>query len=423
MTFVTNKKITAPESFIGEFNAAIDAKAREALITARVGLLIRASFFGNLVTRMKLINADTTIETIATDGRNFYYNSRFVNFLTQGELEFGFAHEILHCIYDHFDRREDRDPKLSNIAADYCVNADLKKHNIGTFITSVPCLYNEKYIGWSFEKVYDDLYESMDKINVDQLMDQLLDEHLEISDDANGNGDDSDNDGRGKKPTISRSEMNEIKNELKEAILTAHQTSNDVGDLPDGIQRVIKELTEPKLNWRELLRSHLESTIKSDFSWTRLSRKGWHTDAILPGVIGDDLINIAIAIDTSGSVDTRMLKDFLSEVAGITETFPAFNIHLFTFDTEVYNPTTFDNDSIVDITEYQIYGGGGTDFRVIFKYLKENDIAPDRLIIFTDLDCYSYGDANYAETLWIAFDRGYKAPDAPFGQTVRYTEK
>jgi predicted metal-dependent peptidase len=422
MTFVTNKKITAPESFIGEFDAALDAKAREKLITARVGLLIRASFFGNLVTRMKLINADTTIETIATDGRNFYYNSRFVNFLTQGELEFGFAHEILHCIYDHFDRREDRDPKLSNIAADYCVNADLKKHNIGTFITSVPCLYNEKYIGWSFEKVYDDLYESMDKINVDQLMDQLLDEHLEISDDANGT-DDSDNDGHGKKPTISRSEMNEIKNELKEAILTAHQTSNDVGDLPDGIQRVIKELTEPKLNWRELLRSHLESTIKSDFSWSRPSRKGWHTDAILPGVIGDDLINIAIAIDTSGSVDTKMLKDFLSEVAGITETFPAFNIHLFTFDTEVYNPTTFDNDSIVDITEYQIYGGGGTDFRVIFKYLKEHDIVPDRLVIFTDLDCYSYGDANYAETLWIAFDRGYKAPDAPFGQTVRYTEK
>lgn len=421
MTFVKNKQVKAPESFIGEFNAAIDAKAREALITARVGLLIRASFFGNLVTRMKLINADTTIETIATDGRNFYYNSRFVNFLTQGELEFGFAHEILHCIYDHFDRREDRDPKLANIAADYCVNADLKKHNIGTFITSVPCLYNEKYIGWSFEQVYDDLYSKMDKINIDDLMDQLLDEHLEINDDSDG--DDSDGDGQSKKPTIKRSEMNDIKNELKEAILTAQQTSNNAGDLPEGIQRIIKELTEPKLNWRELLRSHLESMIKSDFTWARPSRKGWHTDAILPGVVGNNLINIAIAVDTSGSVDTKMLKDFLSEVAGITESFPAFKIHLFTFDTDVYNPTTFDNDNILDITNYEIFGGGGTDFRVIFKYLKNNDIVPDRLVIFTDLDCSVYGDPNYVETLWIAFDRGYKAPDAPFGQTVRYTEK
>ena len=151
-------------NLIGPTDPRVDREVREILITARVGMLLRASFFGNLATRLKLINADEWCATAATDGRNFYYNTRFIKMLRPKEVEFLFGHEVLHVVYDHFGRRGERDPQLSNIAADYCVNGDLKKHRIGEFVTSVPCLYEPKYDGWSYEEVYDDLYKNAKKI-------------------------------------------------------------------------------------------------------------------------------------------------------------------------------------------------------------------------------------------------------------------
>ena len=137
------------KDLIGPTDPAVDRDARERLVTARVGMLLRASFFGNLATRLTLTNADEWGPTAATDGRRFYYNSRFVMMLKPKELEFLFGHEVLHCVYDHFGRRGDRDPRLWNCANDFCVNSDLKKHKVGEFITTVPFLYDYKYDGWS----------------------------------------------------------------------------------------------------------------------------------------------------------------------------------------------------------------------------------------------------------------------------------
>ena len=151
------------ENLLGTMDPKLDREVREMLVTARVGLLLRASFFGNLATRLKLVNADEWCPTAATDGRHFYYNSRFIKLLKPKEIEFLFGHEVLHCVYDHFGRRGDRDPQLFNIANDFCVNADLKKHRVGEFITSVPCLYDAKFEGKSSEEIYDYLYETLKK--------------------------------------------------------------------------------------------------------------------------------------------------------------------------------------------------------------------------------------------------------------------
>jgi hypothetical protein len=66
------------DKLIGTTDPKIDAQARERLVAARIGLLLRHSFFGNLATRMKLVNADEWCATAATDGLKFYYNSRFI---------------------------------------------------------------------------------------------------------------------------------------------------------------------------------------------------------------------------------------------------------------------------------------------------------------------------------------------------------
>jgi len=406
---------------IGKTDPKLDREVREMLITARVGLLLKASFFGNLATRLKLVNADEWCSTAATDGRNFYYNSRFIKMLRPKEIEFLFGHEVLHCVYDHFGRRGERDHQLFNIANDYCVNADLIKHRVGEKITTVPCLHNPKYDGMSSEEIYDILYEKAEKIDVGKLLDQMIDEHLDGEGDPDG---DTDGDGNGDKkgkgrPVLTPEERQAIKDEIKEAMLAAAATVDGAGNLPAGVKRLIKELTEPQMNWRELLRMQLESTIKSDYTWMRASRKGWHMDAVMPGMKVDPMIDIAVALDASGSISETMLKDFLGEVQGIMDSFPAYKIHVITFDTEAYNPAQYDSDNLDDICDYEVKGGGGTDFDCVFNYLKAEEIEPKRLVVFTDGYPFgSWGDENYADTVWIL--HGTRTIEPPFGQCAYY---
>ena len=421
-TTANKKESDKFKDLLGPMDPKVDREVREKLITARVGLLLRASFFGNLATRLTLTNADEWCPTAATDGRRFYYNTKFINMLKPKEVEFLFGHEVLHCVYDHFGRRGDRDPQLFNIANDYCVNADLKKHRVGEFITSVPCLYDPKYQDMSSEEIYDILYENAEKIDISDLIDKMLDEHL----DGEGNGD-SGKDGDGKengkgRPKLTPEERQQIKDEIKEAVLAAAAASDGAGNLPAGVKRIIEDMTAPKMNWRELLRMQLESTIKSDYTWMRNSRKGWHMDAIMPGMKLDPMIDIAVSIDASGSMGDRMLKDFLAEVAGIMEQFPNYRIHVLSFDTQVYNPQQFDSENLDDITGYEIHGGGGTDFDCVFQYFKDNEIEPKRHIMFTDgYPAGSWGDSEYTDTVFIMHGTTSIVP--PFGQFAYYEEE
>jgi predicted metal-dependent peptidase len=404
-------------NLIGPMDPVLDRKVREKLITARVGLLLKASFFGNLATRLKLVNADEWCGTAATDGRHFYYNSRFIEMLRPKEIEFLFGHEVLHCVYDHFGRRNERDPQIWNIANDYCVNADLVEHKVGEKITTVPCLFEPKYKGLSSEEVYDEIMKNVKKISLDDLVNQMLDEHLDGEGDGEGDGD---NKGKGR-PRLTEEEKRQIRDEIKEAMLAAAQTVDGAGNIPAGVRRMIKELTEPQLNWRELLRMNLESTIKADYTWMRTSRKGWHMDAVMPGQKPDEMIDIAVAIDTSGSIGEAMLRDFLSEIQGIMDSFPAYKIHIVSFDTDVYNPKQYDSENLDSMIDYDPQGGGGTDFECVWNYFKEQEIQPRRLIMFTDGYPFgSWGDPDYCDTTFILHGTTTIVP--PFGTHAYYEE-
>ena len=396
-------------------NPATDLKVQEKIVTARIGLLLKAPFFGNLACRLILKNADEWLPTAATDGRYFYYNSEFVNKLNIKQLEFLVGHEILHCVYDHMGRRGSRDPQLYNIAADYVVNADLLDQRIGEKITVVLILYDAKYKGMSSEEVYDLLYENAEKIDIGKLMDQLLDEHL----DGDGDGD-KDGSGSGR-PKLTDEEKRQIRDEIKEAVLSAAQTCG-AGNLPAGVKRMLSDLTEPKMNWKEMLQQQIQSTIKEDYSWMKTSRKSWHLDAILPGQKFADMIDLCISVDLSGSISDKQCKEFFGEIYGIMQMFSAaFKITVMTFDTAVYNPQTFTQDNIEEILTYQPQGGGGTDFDCVYEYLKENDIEPKKLIWFTDgYPCGSWGDENYCDTLWVI--HGSTTIEAPYGDTTYYDE-
>lgn len=394
----------------------LDKEVREKLITGRIGLLLKAPFFGNLATRLELVNADSWCGTAATDGRRFYYNTEFIKNMRAKEVEFLFGHEVLHNVYDHLGRTgKERDPMLFNCAADYCVNADLIQFGIGERIN--PCLYDAKYKGWSAEEVYDDLYEKADKINVQDLIDQLIDDHLEGNEPGDGDDKDGENQGRNK-PKLSEEERRQIKDEIREAIMQAAQATG-AGNLPAGVNRLIKNMTQPVVDWRELINQQIASTVKNDYTWMRPSRRSWHMDAIMPGMKPGEQIDVAIAIDTSGSINEDDIGAFMTEIQSIMESYDEYKIQVWSFDTEVYNHQEFTSENLDDIGSYKPEGGGGTDFMCNYEYMKENRIEPKKFIMFTDgMPFGEWGDENYCEVVWII--KGNENAKPPFGVWAIY---
>lgn len=378
------------------------------IIVARVGLLLRHPFFGNMATRLKIVDASDWCATAATDGRHLYYNRDFFGDLTAKQVEFVVAHEILHNVFDHMMRVESRNKNIWNIAADYCVNGQLIRDRIGEQIPKIKIYHDPSHYNKSAEQVYDEIFEKHDEEELNALG-QLLDEHIDWSKDE-GNG----------RPSYSKDELKKIRDELKEATIQAAQSAG-AGNVPGMIQRMIKELTEPKMNWREILRQQIQSIMKNDYTWMRPSRKAWHMNAILPGTNYDETIDICVAIDTSGSISNAQATDFISEVKGIVDEYKDYKIKIWCFDTKVYNEQDFDGQNGDEIAEYEIMGGGGTDFDANWVYMKDHDITPKKFIMFTDGYPFgSWGDENYCDTVFIIHGNNTIVP--PFGAHAYYDQ-
>lgn len=414
---MARKKKTLTES---QIKALPDQKSiEEKLRTARIGLMVKQPFFGSMATRLELVRADD-MNTAATDGRNFFYNLEFIAGLTLKETEFLFGHEVLHNAFEHHIRKEfpdgvdvaNEDGTMSkkcrhhtlwNIACDYAVNEILVSGNIGDRISDT--LYDKKYEGKCAEEIYDDILKNIDKIDIETLADKLLDEHL------------SDLEKKGKK--LSEEEKQKIREEIRENLLSSAQNA---GKLPAGVDRMINELTSPKISWKDELRMDVQSTINFDYSFYRPSRKGMQQGFVLPGMKKDEALDICIAIDTSGSIDQKTLNVFFSEIQGIMEQYNDYTIRIWSFDSEVHKEEVFRSDEGSDITTYVPAGGGGTSFEANWDYMKKNDIIPKVFIMFTDM-CPNagWGDESYCENvIFVGYNSNRRI--APFGKTITIDE-
>ena len=379
------------------------------IIIARVGLLLRHPFFGNMATRLQIKEAEEWCNTAATDGRAIYFNRKFFEPLTVKQVEFVIAHEILHNVFDHMSRREGRNPKIFNIAADYCANGQIVRDKIGDHnIAGITIFHDAKYYGMGAEEIYDKIFDEMDEQELDALG-QLLDDHIDWG-----------KDGKDGQPKYSKEELKQIRDEMREATMAAAQAAG-AGNTPAGVQRMIKEFTEPKMNWREILRQQIQSTIKDDYSFMRPNRKGWHMNAILPGTQFKETIDICVSIDMSGSIGDEQARDFMTEIKGIMQEYQDFKIKVWCFDTSIYNEANFDGYNIDEFDSYEPMGGGGTDFDANWEYMKENDINPKKFIMFTDGYPYgSWGDENYCDTVFIIHGNDKVVP--PFGEYAYYEQ-
>ncbi len=137
------------------------------------------------------------------------------------------------------------------------------------------------------------------------------------------------------------------------------------------------------------------------------------------------MINIAIAIDTSGSIGHDDIKLFLSEIQGIMSAFNSYKIHLWCFDADVKEESykVYTEIENTDMREYEPIGGGGTDFGENWKFIEEKGIEVDRFIMLTDGYCDFDGcDERLVDTLWVINDPydDNRDFDPPFGETVYF---
>ena len=137
MSVATKQRWIPDPDITPEALAIMRTNVMDRIIVARIGLLLRHPFFGNMATRLRIKAADDWLPTAAVDGRNLFFNTQFFNAMSNKEIEFVIAHEILHCVFDHLMRREDRDAIIYNIAADYIVNNILVRDRIGDYSQSL----------------------------------------------------------------------------------------------------------------------------------------------------------------------------------------------------------------------------------------------------------------------------------------------
>lgn len=380
----------------------------EQLTRARISLLIQQPFWGSLATRLILRdetdNPEDWCPTAATDGRYFYYNRNFISKLNKSETIFLVAHEVEHCVYDHMGRVGSRNHKAWNAAADYVINYELHEHNVGKLPDPKTCgvtpCFDAKYKGMFAEEVYELLMKDPNKSYPE------FDVHMVPGD------------GKGEKMTEEERRM--LTDEIRNAVMQAAKSAG-AGGTPAGVKRMLKDLVEPQMDWREILNMKIQSMVRNDYTWSRCSRKMQASGIFLPGTKEDVKVKAAVAIDCSGSMSNNMLRDLLSETKGIMQQFSDFDLEVWCFDTSVYGYAKFTPETIDEIDDYEIKGGGGTDFMCNWAYMKDNDIMPERFIMMTDgYPCGSWGDENYCDTLFLIHGDTSRRLIAPFGMTAWY---
>jgi predicted metal-dependent peptidase len=338
----------------------MNEEAKTRLIRARVALLVKQPFFGTLALRLKMEPKNSMpMKTMATDGVHIFYDEDFVMECTHDDLMFIIGHEVGHCVFEHVGRRGGREAKRWNHAADYVVNAVLKDAD---FVLPNDALHSPIYAGWST----DDVYKALPPDPLGTAADQLMD--------AEGNG--SLDDGQGNALT-----REELEDDWKVATVQAANAAAACGKLPDTLKRFIDELVRGKDDWRGVLWRFATEVTKDDYSYAKLNRKFASIGIFLPGLYSEAMGLFISNIDTSGSISQAVLTAFASEIIAIREAVrPRQMINIYC-DAAVNHVDEFD---AYDDMEFELHGGGGTDFRPPFKYIEDNNLEPKCVVYLTD---------------------------------------
>lgn len=364
--------------------------AKEKVLKARKGLVLDHPFFGTLALKPEL-KEDSTCQTGWTNGRVIAYNPPWIETLDLDETKGFFAHEVFHNGSLHHLRRGNRDPKKWNVACDYALNGILLKEG---FRLPPGALYNSQYDGLSAEAIYNMLPEDA------------------------GEGEGGDPGGCGEvrdDPGASDEAQNqEQAAEWTIAVNQSKQLADKCGKLSGGMKRLIEGMVAPKVDWREVLRNFVQVASRNDYSWKAPNRRFLSQGVYLPILKSMELGDLAVFIDTSGSINEEALAAFGSEINALKDEYSGSYVVVLSCDDAVTNIQEFGADEPVTL---EPVGGDGTDFRPPFEWMDTNGTIPSCAIYFTDGYCSSFPPDPGYPVLWVLWLKNeYFNP--PFGEVV-----
>ena len=361
------------------------------LAKAKTALILEHPFVGTIALSMPF-EFDESIKTAATNGKRIKFNPEFVDSLTDEEVKFLVAHECFHPMLEHNFRRGDRQHKKWNVAADYVINKLLTDESIGRMPKVGlldPNIYNAGH-GTS-EGIYN-------------ILPDMPDDGSGPGDPGNALDDCEDGDG-------SPAEQQQQQAEWKVKVAQAAQAAKMMGKMSANMQRLVDEVLQPKVDWREVMQKFLVKARTDQRSFSRFNRRFIAQGLYLPSVSGEQMGEVCFAVDCSGSIDQKTVNQFAAEIKRVKEDLMPERIHVLYFDSEVSHVESYEQHDDLDIKPH---GGGGTDFAPVFEKIIELGINPVAIVFLTDLCCNSFGDQPDAPVLWVTTDPG----KAPFGEVV-----
>jgi predicted metal-dependent peptidase len=326
---------------------------------------------------------DETIPTACTNGTWVKLNPQFFMNMTMEEQAFLMVHEACHVAYMHADRLHTRDHSKFNIAADHVINLMLIERGMKMPKSG---LADRQYTGMSAEEVY----------NLLPPPPEDFDSDLEPSD----------------VPTEELQQQ--VDDILMRAAIQSQMDNDKPGTIPGEIQIYLDNLLKPKLPWKTILSRYIKALSKNDYTYRKPNRR-FFPEYYLPSLYSEKLINIAVAVDTSGSVTDEEFKRFVSEVHGILRMMKPESLTFIQFDTVIHSVTPIRN--VVDLMNTTFHGRGGTCVEDLLNWAEKNK--PQLLLVFTDGHFRFQRSEDSANLVWLIHSNPKFV--APFGKTIHYT--
>lgn len=357
------------------------------LLLARLRLLNKHSFYGLLLMNAKF-GLDLKCPTAYTDGKKICLSPKYMDSLSDSELEFVLMHELLHIVLKHCNRGINFNNFLFNIACDIVVNSNiLKSNNMDLNSITVkseggPSMHlaptGEEGCKYTAEEIY-----YMICKNPENQKFKSFDIH----------------------DYWQQSEEKEWEERLVSTISALKEAGNYKNDIPLGALRQFNALVNPQINWRDVLKDFLSKEV-CDYSFTPPDRR-FEGDFFMPDFNEVDEVlklNLVFVIDTSGSISEEQLSAALTEIKSAINEANYLEGYVICLDAKLYQPTPINE---FDINTFDARGGGGTSFIKFFEKLDEvksmmnNKL--DLIIFITDgLDDFPKEEASQnIPVLWI----------------------
>ena len=387
------------------------------IVRFKMQLLRKMPFYGDIVMRLPIVRNDA-VPTAQTNGRMIEYNAKFLSGMREGQRNFVIMHEIFHVLLLHCDRRNERRPRIWNTAADIIVNHMLQR-----------LTHEMNSRGIVFERPLDGIFEY---INDSETVENLYAKLLEANKDQKENSkkvrvmlnnwgpyrnkqfnapddiiliDVTEHSGdvkKGKDDEDSKDLLKEI-GLSKQAILDIIRESATKNRSSMGSYFVPKQLfglvESKKIKWQVLLKDFLIEEINEETSYSTPERKYIHMDLIIPGygTQEEKLEEIWAFVDSSGSIGSNEMSQFLTQLYRISKEFHCV-INICYWDTEVtdvHKKIANEKDIFNSLPKHS----GGTDINCVYRWIKENKVKPDVMLVLTDGFFGELGQQYYNRTL------------------------